>query len=78
MSEYSEFIVKAMKYIDEKIQGIDHRSIDRQRLHSDINTALVANVNKLIMLDPEEQKKAVDCIFMTQLNKEILKYVYNK
>lgn len=73
MKECSEFIVEAMKYVDEIIEGIDYRSLDRQRLHSAVNTALVANVKKLVALEPEEQKKTVDYIFRTQLNIEMMK-----
>lgn len=73
MNEYSKFIVEAMKYIDEKIESIDPRSIDRQRLHSSINTALMVEVKKLMQIEPEKQKDAIDYIFRTQLNAEMLK-----
>lgn len=73
MNEYSKFIVEAMKYIDEKIESIDPRSIDRQRLHSSVNTALMVEVKKLVQIEPEKQKDAIDYIFRTQLNAEMLK-----
>lgn len=73
MNEYSKFIVEAMKYIDEKIESIDPRSIDRQRLHSSVNTALMVEVKKLMQIEPEKQKDAIDYIFRTQLNAEMLK-----
>ena len=73
MNEYSKFIVEAMKYIDEKIEIINPRSMDRQRLHSSVNTALMVEVKKLVALEPEKQKDALDYIFRTQLNEEMLK-----
>lgn len=73
MKECSEFIVEAMKHVDEIIEGIDPRSMDRQRLHSAVNTALVADVKRLVSLSPEERKKAVDYIFRIQLNIEMMK-----
>ena len=73
MNEYSKFIVEAMKYIDEKIESINPRSMDRQRLHSSVNTALMVEVKKLVVLEPEKQKDALDYIFRTQLNEEMLK-----
>lgn len=73
MNEYSKFIVEAMKYIDEKIESINPRSVDRQRLHSSVNTVLMVEVKKLVALEPEKQKDALDYIFRTQLNEEMLK-----
>lgn len=71
MNEYSEFIVKTMEYLDKKIQDINPKNMDRERLHNAINIKLVANVEKIMPLETEERKAAVRTIFWSQLDKEM-------
>ena len=75
MQSYSEFIVDAMSYVDEKILQIDSRSIDRQRLHNKINAQIVANVKKLVELNHEVAYIKIDDIFKEQLNDEIVRHL---
>lgn len=73
MNEYSEFIVKTMKTVDEMISDMDYRSMDRYRLHISVNRALCANVKKLMVLNSEEQKNEVNNIFISNLMEELLR-----
>ena len=75
MQNYSEFIVEAMRYVDEKILQIDSRSIDRQRLHNKINAQIVANVKKLVELNSDIVYIKIDDIFKEQLKDELIKHL---
>lgn len=75
MFEYSNLIVEAMKYIDEKIETLNPKSVDRNRLRSKINTQIVANIKRIASLEHSDAYKEIDNIFRTQLLEEISKKV---
>lgn len=44
MFDYSDFLVEAMEYVDKKIEGLNHKGVDRNRLHSKIKIQITTNV----------------------------------
>lgn len=73
MRGYSESIVDAMVFVDSKIALMNPQSINRERLHSKVNTQLVAKVKSLASLNDEDFYKNIDEIFKAELNAEIIR-----
>ena len=75
MNDYSDFIVEAMRYIDEKIESLNPESVNKSRLHSKVNIQIVANVKKIALLEQSNAYKVIDDIFNAQLLEEILRHI---
>jgi hypothetical protein len=68
---YSNFVVEAMEYVDKKIDNLNPKSLDRNRLHSKINRQIVANVKKISALKRSDAYREIDNIFNIQVLEEI-------
>lgn len=75
MYDYSSYIVEAMKYIDEKIENLNPKSIDRHRLHSKTNIQIVANIKRIATLERCDAVKEIDNIYNAQLLEELLRQI---
>ena len=75
MSDCSNLIVEAMKYIDEKIENINPNSVNKSRLYNKINIEIVANIKKIALLKPTDAYKTIDNIYNTQLLEELLRHI---
>ena len=73
MVDCSEFIVEAMKYIDEKIETLNPKSIDRNRLHSKVKAQIIANIKRIASLKQSDAYKEIDNIFNAKLLEELSK-----
>lgn len=73
MFDYSNLITEAMQYVDEKIEPINPKSIDRNRLHNRIHKQIVANIKRIALLEHDAVYKEIDYIFSTQLIEELLR-----
>ena len=73
MLEHSDFIVKAMKYVDEKIDNLNPKSVDRKNLHDKVQIQIVANIKQISGLEHCDAYKEIDNIFNKQLLEAILK-----
>lgn len=71
MLNYSNFVVEAMEYVDKKIDNLNPKSLDRNRLHSKINRQIVANVKRISALERSDAYREIDNIFNIQLLEEI-------
>ena len=71
MLNYSNFVVEAMEYVDKKIDNLNPKSLDRDRLHSKINRQIVANVKRISALERSDAYREIDNIFNIQLLEEI-------
>ena len=71
MLNYSNFVVEAMEYIDKKIDNLNSKSLDRNRLHSRINRQIVANVKRISALERSDAYREIDTIFNIQLLEEL-------
>ena len=71
MLNYSNFVVEAMEYVDKKIDNLNPKSLDRDRLHSRINRQIVANVKRISALERSDAYREIDTIFNIQLLEEL-------
>ena len=71
MFDYSNLIVEAMKYIDEKIETLNPNSVNKSRLHSKVNMEIVASIKEIALLEHTDAYKAIDNIYTTQLLEEL-------
>ena len=71
MIDYSNFIVKAMEYVDKKIEALNPSSVDRNKLRSKTHTQIVANVKRIALLEQSDIYQEIDRIFNTQLLEEL-------
>ena len=71
MLNYSNFVVEAMEYVDKKIDNLNPKSLDRNRLHSKINRQIVANAKRISALERSDAYREIDYIFNIQLLEEI-------
>ena len=71
MLNYSNYVVEAMEYVDKKIDNLNPKSLDRDRLHSKINRQIVANVKRISALERSDAYREIDNIFNIQLLEEI-------
>jgi hypothetical protein len=62
-----------MKYVDEKIETLNPKSVDRHSLHNKINTQIVANIKKIALLDHRDTYKEIDRIVNSKLLEELSK-----
>ena len=75
MFDYSNLIVEAMKYIDEKIENLNPNSVNKSRLYNKINIEIVANIKKIALLKHTDAYKVIDNIYNTQLLEELLRHI---
>ena len=75
MFDYSNLVVEAMKYIDEKIENLNPNSINKSRLHSKINIEIVTNIKKIALLEHTDAYKVIDNIYNTQLLEELARHI---
>ena len=75
MSDYSDLIVEAMKYIDKKIENLNPNSVNKSRLYNKINIEIVANIKKIALLKHTDAYKVIDNIYNTQLLEELLRHI---
>ena len=71
MLNYSNFVVEAMEYVDKKIDNLNPKSLDKNRLHSKINRQIVANVKRISALERSDAYREIDNIFNIQLLEEL-------
>ena len=71
MIDYSNFIVKAMEYVDKKIETLNPSSVDRNKLRSKTHIQIVANVKRIALLEQSDIYQEIDRIFNTQLLEEL-------
>ena len=71
MEGYSEIITEFMKRVEDELEHIDPKSINRSRLYGKTHTAIVANAKMLAGLNPKERYRRADALFREQLNNEI-------
>ena len=71
MLNYSNYVVEAMEYVDKKIDNLNPKSLDRDRLHSKINRQIVANVKRISALERSDAYREIDNIFNIQVLEEI-------
>ena len=71
MLNYSDFVVEVMEYVDKKIDNLNPKSLDRNRLHSKISRQIVANVKRISALERSDAYREIDNIFNIQLLEEI-------
>ena len=75
MVDYSELIVEAMKYIDGKIETLNHKSVDKSRLHYKVKVQIVVNIKRIALLEYSDAYKEFDNIFNAQLLQELSKRI---
>lgn len=78
MNEYSRFIVEAIKYIDNQILEINPNSIDRLRLHNTIHRSLVANVFRIMTVDPNINTERINRLYKYHLVQEMAQFMKEK
>ena len=71
MLNYSNFVVEAMEYVDKKIDNLNPKSLDRNRLHSRINRQIIANIKRISALERSDAYREIDTIFNIQLLEEL-------
>lgn len=71
MEGYSEIITEFMKHVEDELEHIDPKSINRSRLYGNTHTSIVANVKLLSQMDPNERRQRADALFREQLQIEI-------
>ena len=74
MFDYSNLIVEAMKYIDEKIENLNPNSVNKSRLHGKVSIELVANIKKIALLEHTDAYKAIDNIYNAKLLEELSRH----
>ena len=74
MLNYSSLITQAMKHVDKKIENLNPKSVDRNRLRNKVNTQIVANIKK-IAISEDEVFNEIDKIFNAQLLEELSRYL---
>jgi hypothetical protein len=62
-----------MEYVDEKIEKLNPKSIDRNRLHSKTKIQIIANIKTIAILEHDRLYREIDRIFNTQLLEEVSK-----
>lgn len=75
MFDYSDFLVEAMEYVDKKIEGLNHKGVDRNRFHSKIKIQITTNVKRIAVLEHSDAYREIDNIFNTQLLEEVSRYL---
>jgi hypothetical protein len=73
--DYSNLIVEAMKYIDEKIETLNPNSVNKSRLHSKVNIEIVTSIKEIALLERTDAYKAIDNIYNTQLLEELSRHI---
>lgn len=69
----SEFIVEAMGYVDREFDKINPDSVNRFKLHNQINISIISQAKELITLSETERQKTVDSIYRKRLSNELFK-----
>ena len=75
MLDYSSLIVEAMRYIDEKIEKLNPKSINKTNLHSKVSIQIVTNIKEITFLERADAYKAIDNIYNAQLIKELSQHL---
>lgn len=78
MNKYSQFVVDAMKYVDNQILEINPDSIDRLRLHNTIHRSIVAHVFQIMTTDPKINADRVNYLYKYYLVQEMAQYMKEK
>ena len=78
MNKYSQFVVDAMKYVDNQILEINPSSIDRLRLHNTIHRSIVAHVFQIMTTDPKINADRVNYLYKYYLVQEMAQYMKEK
>ena len=78
MNKYSQFVVDAMKYVDNQILEINPGSIDRLRLHNTIHRSIVGQVFQIMTTDPKINADRVNYLYKYYLVQEMAQYMKEK
>lgn len=71
MEDCSKIITEYMKFVEDELEHIDPKSINRSRLYGNTHTAIVDNVKLLTQMDPNDRRQRADSLFREQLQIEI-------